>query len=939
MMKITFVSSACLLAIGCVNTLRAGELDVGKIEFFEAKVRPLLISHCYECHSQEAANAGKLKGALRLDTRSGVEEGGESGAVIRPGSPEESPLIKSVRYTDENLRMPPKERLSAEQVAILETWVAMGAPDPRDRTASTRVTGKPGVDFDAGRQQWAFQPPSKRVMPHVDDSRWPKKPLDFFVLAALDQRILSPVRTATRHELIRRATFDLIGLPPTPEECAAFESDTEPGAYETVIDRLLQSPHYGERWGRYWLDVARYADDQGNSFLTPTPAAYLYRDWVVKALNEDLPYTEFVRLQIAGDQVPDLATDYVARLAGLGFQSLGPQFRKGAAGEAKAKADELEDRVDTLSRGIMGLTISCARCHDHKFDPIPTRDYYSLAAAYNGAEWPERMLAAPPIVEAHKNWREQVEQQKSTLKKWKDDHGRQLGRQALEKVDAYVLASWKMLVLRSQKLPLDEVAFARQEGLEIYFLNRWIKVLEESGPEPILQSLREVATQAKESATVITSDTMRQQSEGLQSSVLTALDGLRATEQPLADSSQKPPPLPPDQERLLTVLWKGDKAPFFVAENDLVGLLTELEKQQLAERQAPYESLIKTPPPAGPLMPSILGGGQAMRVFVRGNPENLGEPAPPGFPRIFRQPPDATDGKTFSRLDLANAIIDPQNPLTARVFVNRVWHYHFGRGIVSTLSNFGKLGSPPTHPDLLDHLAVQFMEAGWSIKWLHREIMLSATYQLSSAQQSDNMARDPDNEYFWRMTPRRLDIEACRDALLSVAGRLDPQVGGPSIDQTTPGLKEVEGFEFFSRLNGFEADNPAGRRRTLYTIISRYAPNATLTLFDFPEPNVTSDQRHLTTVPQQQLFVLNSPFMLEMSRQFARRLDMAASNDRDRLELGWQLAYGRPPTEQEIAVAIEFLQTPVEPVAADHLSRWEQLSHSLLASNEFVFLP
>ena len=338
------------------------------------------------------------------------------------------------------------------------------------------------------------------------------------------------------------------------------------------------------------------------------------------------------------------------------------------------------------------------------------------------------------------------------------------------------------------------------------------------------------------------------------------------------------------------------------------------------------------------MMPSISGGGQAMQIFVRGNPEKLGEPAPPGFLRILSPPDQQPDGKSFSRLNLADAIVSPQNTLTARVFVNRVWHHHFGRGIVATLSNFGTLGGPPTHPELLDTLAVQFMESGWSIKSLHREIMLSSTYQLSSEQHPGNMVVDPGNEYLWRMTPRRLDIEAWRDALLSVSGSLDPQIGGPSVDQTTPGVKEVEGFNFFSRLNGFEADNPAGRRRTLYTVVSRYAPNATLTLFDFPEPNVTSDQRNITTVPQQQLFVLNGPFMFEMSREFAKRLSSEASNDLDRIRLGWQLAYARQPSDEEITVAMEFLQTSMESEPADQLNRWEQLAHAILASNEFMFL-
>ncbi|MBL8814454.1 MAG: PSD1 domain-containing protein [Planctomyces sp.] len=938
LLRTAFGGIVCLLvAVSSEGHLVAEELDANSIEFFESKVRPLLIAHCYECHSEDAVKADNLQGGLRLDHRQGVQQGGDTGPVVVPGKPDESMLIKSVRYTDKALQMPPKQPLSADQVAILEAWVAMGAPDPREGTSAP--TAKRGIDIEAGRQLWAFQSPVKHTVPEVLNINWPKQPLDHFVLSALEQRSLKPVRSATRQELIRRATFDLIGLPPTPEDVAAFENDFEPGAWDRVIERLLASPHYGERWGRYWLDVARYADDQGNSFLTPTPAAYLYRDWVVKAFNEDMPYDEFIRLQIAGDEVSGPADNYVTRLAGLGFQSLGPQFRKGAAGEAKAKADELEDRVDTLSRGILGLTVSCARCHDHKFDPIPTRDYYSLAAAYNGAEWPTRMLASPETIESHKQWTAKVEQQTASLKKFKDDQTRQAGRLAMEKADAYAIAACKMVVMRNQKITFDDAEFARQENLQLVFLNRWARVLAESSEEPIFRSLRDAAKLASDSADGEATTAIIPPAETLKAAVIAALNALKASETPGADPARQPTPVPPEHERLLTVLWKDPNGPFFVPENELAQVLTESERQQFEMLQADLNTLTKNPVPSGPMMPSIHGGGQPMQVFVRGNPLNPGEPAPPGFLRVLTSPETAAEGTTFSRLELANAIVSPQNPLTARVFVNRVWHYHFGRGIVSTLSNFGKLGSPPTHPELLDTLSVQFVESGWSMKWLHREIMRSATYQLSSDPHAENITIDPGNEYLWRMTPRRLDIEALRDALLSVSGRLDPQIGGPSIDQTTPGVKEVEGFNFFSRLNGFEADNPEGRRRTLYTVVSRYAPNATLTLFDFPEPNVTSDQRIATTVPQQQLFVLNSPFMFEMSRAFAKRLESSASQDEDRLRLAWQLAYARQPTDEELAIAVEFLGAPAETSTADQLNRWEQLCHALLAGNEFMFLP
>ncbi|MDX1929603.1 MAG: PSD1 and planctomycete cytochrome C domain-containing protein [Pirellulaceae bacterium] len=925
-------------AIASCNLLKADEIDASSLEFFESKVRPLLIAHCYECHSEDAAKAENLQGGLRLDNRAGVQQGGESGPIVVPGKPEDSVLIKSVRYADKTLQMPPKEPLSADQVAILEKWVAMGTPDPRDGSAEI-ASMKRGIDFTEARKLWAFQTPVKHQLPSVMNSSWPKRPLDHFILAALEQRSLQPVRPATRQELIRRATFDLIGLPPTPEECAEFENDIEPGAWERVVQRLLNSPHYGERWGRYWLDVARYADDQGNSFLTPTPAAYLYRDWVVKALNDDMPYDEFVRLQIAGDEMPGPASDYITRLAGLGFQSLGPQFRKGAAGEAKAKADELEDRVDTLSRGILGLTVSCARCHDHKFDPIPTRDYYSLAAAYNGAEWPNRMLAAPEVVDAHNQWRGQVDQQTAALKKWKEDQAKAVGRAGLEHIEQYVEAACTLLTQRKLNPQIDEVALAQQQSLQSHFVNRWAKVIEEASEESLYKKLRDITLQAKDMEPAGANALIKQHAIDFKNGVQAALDALRIGEQLAQDPPQPVAALAPEHEKLLTQLWKDVKAPFFVAESEVPSLLAEPEKQHLATLQMQLETLAASPPPSGPTMPSISGGGQAMQVFVRGNPEKLGEPAPPGFLQVLGPSEQPRSGKTFSRLELANEITSPENPLTARVFVNRVWHYHFGRGIVPTLSNFGKLGGPPSHPELLDTLAAQFVESGWSVKSLHREIMLSATYQLSSEQQADNLLIDPSNEYLWRITPRRLDIEAWRDALLSVSGAIDPLIGGPSVDQVTPGVKEVEGFNFFSRLNGFEADNPAGRRRTLYTVVSRYAPNTTMTLFDFPEPNVTSDQRNVTTVPQQQLFVLNGPFMLEMSREFAKRLEQVASTDVERIRIAWQLAYSRPPTDAELAVAVDFLQSPTETTTKDQLNRWQQLAHAILASNEFMFLP
>lgn len=934
-----------------VGASQAEEPDPAGIEFFEKKIRPVFAEHCWSCHSEESEAASKLKGGLRLDSAAGVRQGGDSGAIVVAGKPGESLLIKALRH--EELQMPPQSKLSDEVIEHFSTWVSLGTPMPAD----TRVAASAKrLDWTEARQLWAFQVPVEHPLPVVKRVEWPTSLIDHFILAEMEQHGLSPVSPASKRDLIRRATFDLIGLPPTPEEIDNFLKDESRDAFATVVDRLLLSPHYGERWARYWLDLARYADDQGNSFLSPTPKAYLYRDWVVRALNRDLPYNEFIRLQVAGDELPRQdATEpvnYEERLAGLGFQGLGPQFRKGAAGEAKAKADEIEDRVDTLSRGILGLTVSCARCHDHKFDPIPTRDYYSLAAAYNGANWSDRMLASPEAITRLREWEQQVAQQKKDLENWQAETGRKIGRRSLEKLDGYLTATWRVRAAEKQQAQqpqpqlVDVGALASSAGLDPYFLNRLIKSVAAAKEGDVLEAWRRVADELPLSDVV--PEMLAQKSALLKNEVFAALaklDAKAATTGP--------------EEGMLKSLWQDGAAPFFVGVKEAEALFTADERAEFQARQSQLNQLVSAEPPRGPMMPSVSGGGEPLQVFVRGNPLQLGEAAPPGFLRILSGKESNEEGARFSRLDLANAIVDPQNPLTARVLVNRVWHYHFGRGIVSTLGNFGKQGRPPTHPELLDTLAVRFMKSGWSIKTLHREIMLSSTYQLSSERNESNIGVDPDNFYLWRASPRRLDFEAWRDTMLSVAGKLDPTVGGPTLDQATPAVKEVPGADFFTRLVGLELDNPTNGRRTLYCIVSRYSPSPTAGLFDFPEPNVTSDLRNVTTIPQQQLFVLNSAFTIEMARAFSRRLSQASADDQVRLKLAWELAYGRPPSEVESNAAIDFLREPQEDGAvdgqsaqapgkeadasgaatADQLARWDQLCHALLSANEFVFIP
>lgn len=745
-----------LLVVAMITSQASAQSPDRKgIEFFETKIRPVLVEHCYQCHSEEARKNRKLKADFLLDTKAGLLKGGVTGPALIPGKPAESLLLKALRH-DGDLQMPRNGKLSAATISDFETWIKLGAPDPRDGKQPAAVVD---IDWAKARQYWAFQTPVKHPIPKVKNAAWAKCDLDHFLLAELEKRNLKPVGPASKRDLIRRATFDLIGLPPTPDEINAFLKDDSPDAFAKVVDRLLASPHHGERWGRYWLDVARYAEDKALAFVTPRPHAYRYRDWVVQALNSDMRYDRFIRLQVAGDLLSDPEPDPVVKLAGLGFQGLGQEYHRGSVA-AQVIADELDDRVDTLTRGLLGLTVACARCHDHKYDPIPTRDYYSLAAAYNGSNLDVRPLADNATVESYRAWEKKLKEAVAKAGQFKDKKKR-------------------------------------------------------------------TAAEIKE-----------------------IVDG------------------DPDVVRLR-----------------------------------------KEAPPPLPMAHVVSGGGTAMRVHVRGNVERLGEPAPPGFLRIFSNSP----ASKFTRLELANAIADPKNPLTARVIVNRVWHYHFGRGIVGTTSNFGQLGDRPTHPELLDTLAVRFMENGWSLRWLHREMMLSTAYQLASTSEPTNAERDPENLYVWRFAPRRLDFEAWRDAWLAVAGRLDPKQGGPSIELT-------------------QADNV---RRTLYAKVSRLEPNKLLVLFDFPDANVTSDRRSVTTVPQQQLFVLNSDFTIDTAKAFAKRLEKAAPKEEDRVALAFRLAYGREPSMVESRASVEFVR---DAGTKDRLTPWEQFAQAILAANEFLWV-
>ncbi|MGE0536832.1 MAG: DUF1553 domain-containing protein [Pirellulales bacterium] len=810
------VGAMACAALGAAPRVARAESDV---EFFEKRVRPILIDRCQTCHS--AAN-GKTSGGLALDTRDGWTKGGDSGPPIVPGQPDESLLIQAVRYYDDGPQMPPEEkggRLPAAEVAALVEWVARGATDPREAVAKIG-----GMTPDEARGWWAFQPVRPIEPPAVENSAWPRGEIDCFVLARLEEQQLAPAAAADRRTLLRRATFDLTGLAPTPAEVEAFVSDSAPDAFERVVDRLLASPAYGQRWARHWLDVVRYADYYDANPATRTAScelteAWRYRDWVVDALNSDMPYDRFVVHQIAGDLLPSPTCEevYPAGLIATTFLSNGV-WDRGDADKEKIVSDMVDDNIDVIGKTFLGLTLGCARCHDHKFDPITNEDYYALAGIFYSTHILQELGA---------------------------------------KGGEYTM----------NRVPLVPAAVVAQRA-------------------EFEQQLADVAARLKQ------------------------LDEQQAAENSAAGSAPAGDTAPTDAPSTAA----ADTAhPDVAAPPDIAA--------QRAELMAQRERLEREMPPPIPLAMAVQEGGQPGGLFpsiqdvpihIRGSHTRLGPVVPRRLPKILAgddQPP-ITSGS--GRQQLAAWIATADNPLTARVVVNRVWQWHFGAGLVRTPSNFGKLGERPTHPQLLDYLAARFVAHGWSLKWLHRQIMLSATYQQTSAAPREAVEHDPENRWLARFAARRLEAEAIRDAMLSVSGQLDPTFGGPAGDDLTI------------------------RRRSLYVQTARWNRSGYATLFDAANPDASTEQRTVSTVAPQALLLLNHPFVLEQARHLAERLlREASSDDAARIEYAYRLLFGRSPTDDELAIARELLSASD---ADDRLTAWTDLAHVLLCSNEFVYL-
>jgi mono/diheme cytochrome c family protein len=894
--------------------------DPAAVEFFESKVRPVLAANCLGCHGPDKQKAG-----LRLDSRSAMIEGGDSGPALKPGDPDDSRLIEVIRYGSD-VQMPPKRKLSDDEIAAVTQWVRSGAPwldaAKPTRPPAPAATG-PKVSAE-DRAYWAFQPVRAVAPPPVTDEAWPRSPIDRFVLARLEEKGLRPVEAADRRTWLRRVTFDLIGLPPTPEDVDAFHADESSDAFGKVVDRLLASPHYGERWGRHWLDIARYGEDQAHTFQARLyPYGYRYRDWVVQSLNDDKPYDQFIVEQIAGDLLDADAPGRDERLAATGLFSLGPVYY------GKAVYDELDDRVDTLTRGFLGLTVACARCHDHKFDPIAQHDYYALAGIFSSTAYKETYKAPAEDIARYEEGQTAIKDKTDGIAAFLKEQGVLLAESSAPLTAKYVVAAWTLHNRRKSDPQLATGPLAKDQGLEASALDRWVRHLfgEKAADRPHL-ALWNRAIAGQDKAKDLSGDEsaraeVAKAADALQSYVVSSLalrDALARQRAALAANGLDAAKLPALDEVTAAVLNEIVSADgvFAVARNDVESRLPDDAKKALKAKKSELDKLKK----GGPAKPPIIHGladadaPANMKVFLRGNASTPGEEAPRRFLEVLSGP----DAKPFSqgsgRLELARAIASPDNPLTSRVIVNRIWERHFGRGLVSTPSNFGHMGEPPSHPELLDYLAGRLVASGWSLKSLHKEIALSGVYRLSAQADPTNDAADPANVLLWRANRRRLEVESWRDAMLAVTGELDPTLGGPSID--------------------LKSDN--NRRRTLYAAISRHNLDGLLRLFDFPDPNLTSDRRTVTTVPLQQLFVLNSPFMERQAKALAKRLTSDPSEaDEARVRRAFSLLYARPATESEVRSALGFL-SEAGPGAEGAPSGWEQLSQVLLGTNEFLYV-
>jgi hypothetical protein len=1054
--------------------VRAADGPANGGEFFETKIRPLLVDHCYKCHGGD-----KKKGNLQLTSRDNVLKGGDNGPAIVPGQPEKSLLIKAIGYTDESLQMPPRSKLAAAHIADLTTWVKMGAPWPEHHQTGTQsVAGS--LDLQERRKHWAWQPVRQPTLPAVQQRDWPRSPIDDFILARLEAQGLTPARPADRRTLLRRVTYDLIGLPPTSAAIEAVLADSSDDAFARVVDRLLASEQYGERWARHWLDLVRFAETCGHEYDPELPYAYRYRDYVIRAFNDDVPYNQFVREQIAGDLLPNPRrhpTEHSNEsILGTAFWFL--HEAKHSPVDIKAdEAERIDNQIDVFAKTFLGLTVSCARCHDHKFDAISTNDYYALAGYLESSRYQEafidaadrsralcralqeagdrcRTLAVPLTIDALRgrvaHLAEDLLANRIPLHNLSGNHPfypwsaltsaaanarapslalrkqlllQQLHEQAsptkacdvLEAFAGHRLGTWTSTgaAFRTATAPALEVFLRPEQPFSV----RWV-----FGPDGIHSGYVSNRQQGvlRSQTFVLTRKKILYRVAGKQAQVRLIIDGYQHIQDPIYGglkfavqngdrftwhvqdvsmwlgqrayieliddgpgffavdkillSDENPPVDPPNglllqrlaetrlasaedfarayQQLFLEILdqWRSGT---LAAQRDcrervaLLNFLLENEAFTSSSRSVPDERAgqltalqeqfqrleARLPAPCRAL---AMADGTAWNehVFIRGNPKALGAEVPRRFLMALdgerHQPPRTGSG----RLQLAEQVVAPANPLTARVFVNRVWQHHFGEGIVRSVDNFGVLGERPSHPELLDYLAQQFIQDGWSLKKLHRLLLLSSTYQMSSKADEQTDARDPQNRLWHRMPIHRLEAEAIRDAILAISGRLEPALYGPSVP---PYLTEhMVGRGRPAQSGPLDGDG----RRSIYLGVHRNFLSPLFLAFDFPIPFTTIGRRSVSNVPAQALALMNNPFVVQQAERWAQRiLSEPGLSAAERIRRMYVAAFARPPTATELAEALAFLREQSTGYGhTDDPLAWRDLAHVLFNVKEFIFL-
>lgn len=777
-----------------------------QLEFFEKRIRPVLATHCYECHS---ADASEISGGLLLDSRAGIIKGGDNGPIIAPGDPAASLLIQAVKHSENAPTMPPESRLKEEEIADLVSWVKEGAPDPRTEGSLERLKTKSSIDWEKAKEWWSLKPIHSNMPPKVINEAWPRNDIDRFVLARLEEAGISPSNDAGKRVLLRRVSFDLIGLPPTPEEIDAFVADESQDAFAKVVDRLLDSPRYGERWGRHWLDVVRYADTAGDNSDFPIPQMRHYRDWVIKAFNEDLPYDQFVRAQLAGDLLPESVISRRDGLVATGYLANARRF--GSRVDDYPQHLTIEDTIDNFGRAFLGLTINCARCHDHKFDPIPTNDYYALYGIFNSTQYPwpgieldqqqRRLvpLAAPEVVAAFEKEKEEKLKGLKDVVKDKEKAVKDAGKEAN----------------KDQKKVLEEELKQAKEAVA--------EVIRQKGPYELLYAVAEAND-------------------------------------------------------------RGDAT-----------------------------------------------------IQIKGDPAKPGELVPRHFLTVFGGERLGDEDTSSGRQALVDWLLGQNNPLPARVMVNRIWLHHFGKGIVPTPNDFGKQGKPATHPELLDYLAAKFISDGWSIKSMHRLILLSRTYQLSSVRTESSLEKDASNALLSSYPRRRLDAESIRDTLLSLGESLDLSL--PE-DHPFPPQSQWK----FTQHNPFKAVYESNHR-SVFLMTQRIQRHPFLSIFDGADPSVSTPVRGATTTPLQALFLLNDPLVHEQAERFATCIQREGASDEQRIERAYLLALSRSPTPEETNRAGTFLTSVRDALAKDITTKeevereaWRAFARVIFRLNEFCYL-